>query len=67
METRKLRPSVSMFIFIACGIWLIGLDMYFMVCGRRFSLKICVTWGPAWARFNLSCPGWNVGCAAFSL
>lgn len=31
METRKLRPSVSKFIFVACGIWLIGLGVYFMV------------------------------------
>ena len=30
MEIRKPRPSISMFIFIACGIWLIGLGLYFM-------------------------------------
>lgn len=30
MEIRKRRPSISMFIFIACGIWLIGLGLYFM-------------------------------------
>ena len=30
MEIRKSRPSVSMFIFITCGIWLIGLGLYFM-------------------------------------
>jgi hypothetical protein len=30
MEIRKPRLSVSTFIFIACGIWLIGLGLYFM-------------------------------------
>ena len=31
METQKPRPSISMFMFIACGIWLIGLGLYFML------------------------------------
>ena len=31
MEIRKPRPSISMFVFIACGIWLIGLGLYFML------------------------------------
>jgi hypothetical protein len=30
MEIRTTRPSISMFVFIACGIWLIGLGLYFM-------------------------------------
>jgi hypothetical protein len=30
MEMRKTRQSVSMIIFIACGIWLIGLGLYFI-------------------------------------
>ena len=30
MDTRKRRQSVSGFIFAACGIWLIGLGLYFM-------------------------------------
>jgi hypothetical protein len=30
MEIRKPRPAISMSIFIACGIWLIGLGLYFM-------------------------------------
>ncbi len=30
MEIQKPRPSISMFIFIACGIWLIGLGLYFI-------------------------------------
>ena len=30
METRKRPQSVSGFIFAACGIWLIGLGLYFM-------------------------------------
>lgn len=30
MQIRKPRPPISMFIFIACGIWLIGLGLYFM-------------------------------------
>ena len=30
MEMRKPNPPISMFIFIACGIWLIGLGLYFM-------------------------------------
>ncbi len=30
MEIQKPRLSISMFIFIACGIWLIGLGLYFM-------------------------------------
>lgn len=30
MEMRKTRQSVSIVIFIACGIWLIGLGLYFM-------------------------------------
>jgi hypothetical protein len=30
MEIQKPRPSISMFVFIACGIWLIGLGLYFM-------------------------------------
>jgi len=30
MEIRKPRPSISMFIFIGSGIWLIGLGLYFM-------------------------------------
>jgi hypothetical protein len=30
MEMRKTRQSVSRIIFIACGIWLIGLGLYFM-------------------------------------
>lgn len=29
-ELRKPRPSISIFIFIACGVWLIGLGFYFM-------------------------------------
>ena len=31
METRKRPQSVSGFIFAACGIWLIGLGLYFML------------------------------------
>ncbi len=31
MEMRKTRQSVSRIIFIACGIWLIGLGLYFML------------------------------------
>jgi hypothetical protein len=30
MEMRKHRPSIPIFVFIACGIWLIGLGLYFM-------------------------------------
>ena len=30
MEIQRPRPSISMLIFIACGIWLIGLGLYFM-------------------------------------
>ena len=30
MEIRKPRPSISMFVFLACGIWLIGLGLYFL-------------------------------------
>ena len=30
MEIRKPRPSISMFVFIACGLWLVGLGLYFM-------------------------------------
>jgi hypothetical protein len=30
MKIRKPRSSISMFIFIACGIWLMGLGLYFM-------------------------------------
>jgi len=30
METRKPGSSMSMVIFIACGIWLIGLGLYFI-------------------------------------
>ena len=30
MEIQKPRPSISMFIFVTCGIWLIGLGLYFM-------------------------------------
>jgi hypothetical protein len=30
METGEPRPHISMLIFIACGIWLIGLGLYFM-------------------------------------
>ncbi len=30
MEIQKPRQSISLFIFIACGIWLIGLGLYFM-------------------------------------
>ncbi len=30
MKIRKTRPPISMFIFIACGIWLIGLGLYFI-------------------------------------
>lgn len=29
-EIRKPRPPISMFVFIACGVWLIGLGIYFM-------------------------------------
>ena len=29
-DLRKPRSSTSMFIFVACGIWLIGLGLYFM-------------------------------------
>jgi hypothetical protein len=29
-ELRKLRPSISVIIFIACGTWLIGLGLYFI-------------------------------------
>jgi hypothetical protein len=28
--TRQSRPRISIFIFAACGIWLIGLGLYFM-------------------------------------
>jgi hypothetical protein len=31
MEIQKPRPSISMFIFIACGIWLIGLGLCFVL------------------------------------
>ncbi len=30
MEIRKSHPPISILIFIACGIWLIGLGLYFM-------------------------------------
>ena len=30
VDSGKPRPSASAFIFIACGIWLIGLGLYFM-------------------------------------
>jgi len=30
MQIRKSRSSISTFIFIACGVWLIGLGIYFM-------------------------------------
>ena len=30
MEIRKSSPPISIFLFIACGIWLIGLGLYFM-------------------------------------
>ena len=30
MEKRKSRPPISVFLFIACGIWLIGLGLYFI-------------------------------------
>jgi len=30
MEIQKPRQSISMFIFIGCGIWLIGLGLYFI-------------------------------------
>jgi hypothetical protein len=30
VEQRKLRPSISVIIFIACGIWLLGLGLYFL-------------------------------------
>ncbi len=30
MEIQKSRPPISMFLFIACGIWLIGLGLYFI-------------------------------------
>ena len=30
METQKPGPSISMFVFIVCGIWLIGLGLYFI-------------------------------------
>lgn len=30
MEMRKRRPSIPILFFIACGIWLIGLGLYFM-------------------------------------
>ena len=30
MEIRKSSPPISMFLFIACGIWLIGLGLYFI-------------------------------------
>ena len=30
MEIRKSSPPISMFIFITCGIWLIGLGLYFI-------------------------------------
>ena len=26
----KPRPTISVFVFVACGIWLIGLGLYFM-------------------------------------
>ena len=30
VEQRKLRPSLSVIIFIACGTWLIALGLYFI-------------------------------------
>lgn len=30
MEIRKFRPPISTFLFITCGIWLIGLGLYFI-------------------------------------
>ena len=30
MKIQKTRPPISMFLFITCGIWLIGLGLYFM-------------------------------------
>ena len=30
MEIRKPHPSISVFVFNACGIWLIGLGLYFI-------------------------------------
>lgn len=30
MDIRKPHPNIPTFIFIACGIWLIGLGLYFM-------------------------------------
>lgn len=30
MEIRKSGPPISIFLFVACGIWLIGLGLYFI-------------------------------------
>ena len=30
MEIRNPRPSISTIVFIACGVWLIGLGLYFI-------------------------------------
>lgn len=30
MEIQKPGPSISLFVFIVCGIWLIGLGLYFI-------------------------------------
>ena len=29
--TPRLRPRIAMFIFVACGFWLIGLGLYFVL------------------------------------
>jgi hypothetical protein len=35
MKTPMPRPSISVFIFVACGIWLIGLGLYFIFLRPR--------------------------------
>ena len=30
MEIRRRRPTISLFVLMACGIWLIGLGLYFI-------------------------------------
>ena len=46
-----------MFIFIACGIWLIGLGLCFVLLRPRCSLKTYVTWEPV--RGDSICPTWT--------
>ena len=57
MKTPEPRPSISLVIFIGCGIWLIGLGLYFILLRPALLLEDLRFMGTSQGEIQSSIPG----------